>query len=89
MDTNENGTPACACAEEFGHQCRNVGREHFATCETCGVYWHVGSNIFSSWQHELSELGEADATKLWLEHEAELLLSYRERGEIIQPEPAQ
>ena len=34
---------------------RNIGREHYFCCDAHRVFWHVGSNLFSSWQNETEE----------------------------------
>jgi len=43
---------------------RNVGREHFHTCEKHGVYWHLGSNLFSGWQRQTEEDWDLSREKL-------------------------
>jgi hypothetical protein len=47
MDTDQFG--ACPVCRQGAHIMRDVGREHYAVCEADGVYWHIGSNLFSGW----------------------------------------
>jgi hypothetical protein len=54
----------CACHLEFGHEYRNVGREHFAVCKVCRKVWEVGSNLFSSWQLEDGDVFIRNAEEL-------------------------
>ena len=37
-----------------GHEARlfNIGRGHFAACDRCRTFIHVGSNLMSSWRQE-------------------------------------
>ena len=35
--------------------CRNIGRDHYFCCDAHQVFWHVGNNLFSSWQNETEE----------------------------------
>lgn len=57
----------CTCDEYFGGgRIINVGRDHYAICDACRVYEHVGSNLFDFWRHETPEQ--------WEENQAELLL---------------
>jgi len=79
-NTEQKRLATCACNSEFGHFMHNVGHDHFATCDTCGVYWHVGQTLLSGWKYELEQLGPEAANKLWRENEAMLLMSYRPRA---------
>lgn len=51
-----------------GCYCCNVGRDHYGYCEDCGVSWHVGSNLVSSWKNETE--------KAWQKNK-EILSKYR------------
>jgi len=42
------GCPKCGKLDYY----LNVGRDHWAVCDTHRAKWHIGSNLFSSWHHE-------------------------------------
>lgn len=60
--------PECKCGESESWTL-NIGRDHWEYCRRHKTKWHVGSNLYSSWQHET----EAD----W-QRNSELLEGYRE-----------
>jgi hypothetical protein len=42
------GCPKCGRVEKW----RNIGKTHWACCDSHGVKWCVGTNLFSSWGEE-------------------------------------
>ncbi len=65
------------CGESDGHL--NVGRNHWAVCDTHKTTWPIGANLFSSWHDET----DAD----WHRNE-ERLATYSEVKPIY-PEPTE
>ena len=33
----------------------NIGKDHWKYCEKHGLRWHIGYNVFSSWQNETED----------------------------------
>ena len=62
---------ACPQCHDAG-ACLNVRKDHWGCCTRCSTRWRIGSNLFSSWQHET----EAD----WQRNIAEL-----EQCQVVQP----
>ena len=58
--------PACVKAGEYRTQqlWRNLGKDHYVCCDIHNCCWLVGTNIFSSWQHEPEEVRRKNAAKL-------------------------
>jgi hypothetical protein len=54
------GCPKCGRLERW----RNVGRTHWASCESHGVKWRVGENLFSSWREETASTWDANEATL-------------------------
>ena len=50
----------CDVRCRHGHPVRlfNIGRCHFAACDTCRTHIHVGSNLMSSWRQETRNIWE-------------------------------
>ena len=67
------GCPTCTGNDGY----RNIGREHFMLCHKHRVYWHVGSNLFSSWHDESEALWQDNARQLSTYTEVEPLLPPR------------
>ena len=45
-----------------GHDVRlfNIGRGHWAACDTCRTYIHIGSNLMSAWRSENESIWRAN-----------------------------
>jgi hypothetical protein len=64
---NTDTTPAITTDEYFGgcphcgktNGYRNAGKAHWAFCDEHRAMWHIGTNLFSSWQAETAEEQEA------------------------------
>jgi hypothetical protein len=54
------GCPNCGRLEKW----RNVGRAHWASCDSHGVKWCVGANLFSSWREETAATWDANNATL-------------------------
>lgn len=48
------GCPKCGNCDTV----LNVRQSHYGVCHTHRVWWHLGSNLFRSWQHETPETWE-------------------------------
>ena len=50
-----------------GHPVRlfNIGRGHWAACDKCRTYIHVGSNLISSWRSEAEDTWRANNESVW------------------------
>jgi hypothetical protein len=69
--TNDNSArPPMITTEEYFGGCphcgktngyRNAGRSHWFFCDDHRVIWHIGTNLFSSWQNET----EAEQEEKW------------------------
>jgi hypothetical protein len=46
------GAEPSGCEKEFGDRYYNLGREHWAVCETYKYKWCFGDNLFSGWRAE-------------------------------------
>jgi hypothetical protein len=53
-EPNDDGLP-CGCYREFGDRCYNIGRDHWAVCETHKYRWSPGGNLMSGWRDETEE----------------------------------
>ncbi len=53
-------TGYCPLCDSDPDEILNVGREHYAVCHDCRVYWHIGSNLFSGWRDEEPEVWECN-----------------------------
>ena len=69
------GCPECGKCDGY----LNVGRNHWAVCDTHKTTWCIGSNLFSNWHHET----EAD----WQRNEYRL--AEHSIVEPIRPEPTE
>lgn len=49
--------PCPKCNQGMDHY-RNVGRDHYGVCLDCGVFFLIGTNLFSGWQDEAEPLWE-------------------------------
>ena len=47
------------CGKES--QYRNVERNHWCFCESCGIKWLIGENLFSSWMDETEDAWKNNA----------------------------
>jgi hypothetical protein len=52
--------PACRAHDGY----LNVGPEHVFVCDVHRTKWHIGSNLFSSWQDETEAEWDANAMRL-------------------------
>ncbi len=68
-------TGYCPLCDNDPDEILNVGRNHFAVCHECKVYWALGSNLFSGWRNEEPEIWERNK---------KLLASYRTASEAIE-----
>jgi len=52
----------CEITCVHGHSVRlfNLGRGHYAACDSCRCYIFLGSNLISSWRHETPDIWEAN-----------------------------
>ena len=67
MTTNEittdeylGGCPECGESDGY----LNVGRNHWAVCDTHQTKWPIGANLFSSWHDETDADWKCNAEKL-------------------------
>lgn len=51
-------TGYCPLCDNDPAEILNVGRNHYAVCHECRVYWPLGSNLFSGWRDEEPEVWE-------------------------------
>jgi len=48
----DDGCPACG---RVGGKYLNIVKDHWKYCKRHGLRWHIGYNLFSSWQHETED----------------------------------
>ncbi|MEW6183048.1 MAG: hypothetical protein AB1500_07710 [Bacillota bacterium] len=46
----------CPVCRRGDRQYLNIRKDHWGYCEVCIIKWHIGTNLFSSWQEETPEV---------------------------------
>lgn len=53
----------CQCGN-YDNKYLNIFKAHYGYCTDCGTYWHIGTNLFSSWKDEDEEQWKKNANFL-------------------------
>jgi hypothetical protein len=60
VDTYFGACPVCGRHDGY----LNIGRNHWFVCHAHRTKWNIGSNLFSSWEHQTSDQWHETARRL-------------------------